>query len=180
MQDLIKALVKARGEFDAIEKNASNPFFKSKYATLSEILGAVTPALCANGLVITQPIEQTPEGAILRTQLWHESGQVLESAIAIPENKDIQKLGGSITYLRRYALSALLGITQEDDDCNTANGNGNGNGNGHKTAFKSPSTSVWDNAVPAKDLKPLVSPKPPSKLKSPSLSSNEIPDEPPF
>lgn len=122
MMMLIEALAKARAEFDAVTKNAKNPFFKSKYADLAEVLGAITPALSANGLVVVQPIEQTENGLLLRTQLYHVGGGVIESTFAIPDNKDIQKLGSSITYIRRYSLSALFGVAPEDDDGNSAAG----------------------------------------------------------
>lgn len=125
MMLLIEALAKARAEFDAVTKNANNPYFKSKYADLSEVLGAITPALSANGLVVVQPIEQTEKGLLLHTQLYHVGGGLIESTFAIPENKDIQKLGGAITYIRRYSLSALFGVAPEDDDGNSAAGKGN-------------------------------------------------------
>ncbi len=122
MMLLVEALSKARAEFDAVTKNAANPYFKSKYADLSEVLGAITPALSANGLVVVQPIEQTETGLLLRTQLHHVGGGVIESTFAIPENKDIQKLGSAITYIRRYSLSALFGVAPQDDDGNAAAG----------------------------------------------------------
>lgn len=122
MMLLVSALAKARAEFDAVTKNANNPFFKSKYADLSEVIGAITPALSANGLVVVQPIEQTENGLLLRTQLYHVGGGVIESTFAIPENKDIQKLGSAITYVRRYSLSSLIGVAPQDDDGNAAAG----------------------------------------------------------
>jgi len=122
MMLLVEALSKARAEFDAVTKNAANPYFKSKYADLSEVLGAITPALSANGLVVVQPIKQTETGLLLRTQLHHVGGGVIESTFAIPENKDIQKLGSAITYIRRYSLSALFGVAPQDDDGNAAAG----------------------------------------------------------
>lgn len=128
MENLIKALVKARSEFDRVTKDSNNPFFKSKYADLASVVGAITPALSANGLVVCQPLEQTENGLLLKTQLWHESGEVMESTMAIPAIADIQKLGSAITYSRRYALSSLLGIAPEDDDGNAAASAPNGNG----------------------------------------------------
>ena len=122
MMLLVEALSKARAEFDAVTKNAANPFFKSKYADLSEVIGAITPALSANGLVFVQPIEQTENGLLLRTQLLHVGGGCIESTFAIPDNKDIQKLGSAITYIRRYSLSALIGVAPQDDDGNAAAG----------------------------------------------------------
>lgn len=127
MMRLVKALVKARAEFDSVTKNAANPYFKSKYADLSEVMGAITPALCNNGLVIVQPLEQKETGLLLRTQLYHIGGAMLESTFAIPDNKDMQKLGGAITYARRYCVSSLMGVAPEDDDGNSATGKSSSN-----------------------------------------------------
>jgi hypothetical protein len=133
VQDLIKALVKAKAEFAAIEKNAKA--YNYKYATLAEVAGAITPALCNHGLVVTQPLEQTEAGLLVRTQLWHESGQCLESTMLLPECKKIQDLGSAITYARRYALSALFGVAPSDDDGAEAQEKTEykSNGNGYST-----------------------------------------------
>ncbi|MFM6603919.1 MAG: ERF family protein, partial [Dolichospermum sp.] len=112
------ALVKARGEFPPIEKDKVNPHFKMAYASLDSVLDAVTPVLCKHGLVIVQVLEK---GQILKTQLFHESGEVLTSEYELPSIEDSQKRGAAITYARRYSICALLSIAaDEDNDCNTA------------------------------------------------------------
>jgi hypothetical protein len=163
MENLIKALVKARSEFDRVTKDSNNPFFKSKYADLASVVAAITPALSANGLVVTQPIvtidptlspilpkpvktekSESPVDVPMTTigvltQVWHESGEKLESVFPVPPMEDIQKVGSAITYIRRYALSSLLGVAPEDDDGNAASQGNNGNGNG---AVKKPANGT--------------------------------------
>jgi hypothetical protein len=117
MIELIKALIKARAEFPPIEKDKTNPHFKMSYASLDSVLDAVTPHLCKNGLAIVQIMEK---GGILKTQLFHESGEVLTSEYELPDIQDSQKKGAALTYARRYSVCALLSITaDEDDDANS-------------------------------------------------------------
>lgn len=120
MIELIKALIKAKAEFQPVEKDKLNPHFKTRYASLDSVLDAVTPALCKHGLVIVQPLQS---GRILNTHLYHESGEVLTSTFELPDISDIQKIGSCLTYARRYSVCALLGITaDEDNDGNTGKG----------------------------------------------------------
>ena len=121
MQDgripLIKALIKARGEFAPVVKDGKNPHFKSRYATLDSVVEAITPALLKNGLILLQPISQGEDGGmVLITQLWHESGERFEFKFVLPQLADLQKMGSAITYARRYSILSLLGIAPEDDD----------------------------------------------------------------
>lgn len=121
MQDLIKALAKARAEFAEVAKDKTNPHYRNRYASLDAILKAVSPALSDNGLAITQVGVATEQGQALKTILWHTSGQCLESVMALPSVADMQKLGSALTYARRYSISALLNISaDEDDDGNSA------------------------------------------------------------
>ena len=76
MINLIQALIKARAEFPSIQKDKVNPHFKVSYASLDSVLDAVTPALCKHGLAIVQLMEK---GNILKTHLFHESGEFLTS-----------------------------------------------------------------------------------------------------
>jgi hypothetical protein len=118
MIELIKALINARAEFPPIEKDKTNPHFKMSYASLDSVLDAVTPVLCRYGLVLVQVMEK---GGILKTQLFHESGEVLTSEYELPDIQDSQKKGAALTYARRYSVCALLSITaDEDDDANSA------------------------------------------------------------
>lgn len=121
MKELLTALVKAKQTFAPVEKDKTNPFHKSKYASLDSVLAAVEPALHANGLVLCHTVEDSH----LVTRLYHTSGQLLESQLPIPTGlTDPQKLGSIITYYRRYAVCSLLSVTaDEDDDGHTAKPN---------------------------------------------------------
>jgi hypothetical protein len=119
MQEIAKALIKFHFEVGKIKKDADNPFFKSKYASLSNILDVVTPALIASDLVVVQmPVG---EGK-LRTILLHASGENIESEFDMKIVKnDPQSLGSAITYARRYAIGAILSLNiDDDDDANSA------------------------------------------------------------
>jgi len=126
IKEIATALSKAQSEFEAITKDAANPFFKSKYATLDAIIKTVKPTLAKNGLSVTQGNETTESGIIVTTYLMHSSGEWVESELSMPVVKnDPQGYGSAITYGRRYAYSAILGVaTEEDDDGNLATKNG--------------------------------------------------------
>lgn len=118
------ALVKAHADIRAIGKDAINPHFKNRYASLDTILETVRPILATHGLAVTQSSEMLMEGKALNvhTVLLHESGEWLGSSAFVPIAKqDAQGAGGALTYGRRYSLSALLALaTDEDDDGNAA------------------------------------------------------------
>lgn len=113
MQKLITALIKAKKDFKPIEKNkvlkSSN--FSHKYADLDSVLASVEPALLAHGLVLTQVLANQT----LVTRLYHESGEMLESVSDIPHADQIAKWGGNLTYVKRYALQALLCVVADED-----------------------------------------------------------------
>lgn len=116
---LAKALAAFHLKVGKIKKDATNPFFKSKYASLSNILDAITIPLAESGLTFTQfPAEENG----LITILMHESGEFIESTYSMrPVKDDPQGRGSAITYQRRYALAAILGLNiDEDDDGNAA------------------------------------------------------------
>ena len=118
---LLGALSKAQGEIDNAKKASVNPFFKSKYADLAEVINVSKDALSVNGLSVSQ--FPSYEGGVvsITTVIGHASGEWMESTMSAPADKvDVQSLGKIITYLRRYSYSAVLGIAQEDDDGNDA------------------------------------------------------------
>lgn len=120
---LAVALVKAQSEITAISKDGKNPHFKSKYATLDNIIDETRPVLAKHGLAILQMPGGDGENVIMRTLLMHESGEWLETEPLVmrPVKNDPQGIGSCITYARRYSYSALLSIsTDEDDDGNGA------------------------------------------------------------
>ena len=118
---LAGALAKAQGMMGSVAKSKTNPFYKSKYADISDCLDACLPALSKNGLAISQGNRFCGEhGYYITTMLLHESGQWLKSEIRIPltNKKDAQEIGSACTYGRRYGLTAMVGLAQQDDDGN--------------------------------------------------------------
>jgi hypothetical protein len=128
---LAKALPAAQQGFAKVAKDAANPHFNSRYASLAEIAEAVTPALNKAGFTVLQPVTVSEDGAAVRvtTVLLHESGQWLRATHSVPISKrDAQGVGSALTYARRQALQALLTVAPagEDDDGEGAVGRGQG------------------------------------------------------
>jgi hypothetical protein len=118
IHELAAALSKAQGEFKIAGLTKENPFFKSKYADLAEIIKSSRAALAKNGLCVLQPPIINEDGAnILVTILLHSSGQWMESRMRIvPPKADVQSLGSYMTYMRRYSYASLVGVVASDDD----------------------------------------------------------------
>lgn len=119
--ELTKGLFKFHSLVGKIAKDASNPYFKSNYASLSHILEEISEPLQQAGLVITQ----WPNGTKLTTMLIHaESGEFFQSDYEMPVAKqnDPQALGSAISYARRYAVTSILSLNIDDDDANKASG----------------------------------------------------------
>ncbi len=117
--EIAKALIVFHSKVDNIVKNAINPFFRSTYCTLDNIINTIEAPLNASGLTFAQ----FPSGTNgLTTILMHESGEWIESEYFMqPVKNDPQGSGSVITYQRRYALAAILGLSVDiDDDANAA------------------------------------------------------------
>ena len=119
---LVTAMVKAQSQMESAEKNKVNPHLKNKYADLSSVLDATTPALNANGLWLGQWFERMDgSNVLLTTQLSHVSGQWMRSTGSFPVAKmDAQGTAGGSTYLSRYSIKRISGLPDEDDDGNAA------------------------------------------------------------
>jgi hypothetical protein len=119
---LAAALAKAQAAFKPALKDASNPFFKSRYCDLSGAIDAVRDALSTNGLALVQSTD-AGDKLVLHTTLLHSSGEWISGTYPITAVKtDPQGIGSPVTYARRYSLMALLGIAAEDDDGEAAHG----------------------------------------------------------
>ena len=114
IKNICTALVKFHSEVGKVKKSATNPFFKSKYADLASILDVIEEPLCEAGLSYVQ----FPEGENeLQTTLMHTSGEWMQASYKMkPTKNDPQGLGSTITYQRRYALGAILGLNIDIDD----------------------------------------------------------------
>jgi hypothetical protein len=121
LNELAAALSKAQGQIEGAKKDSANPFFKSKYADLASVWEACRKPLTDNGLSIIQCPEESENGIAIETMLLHSSGQWKSSRYSMPVSKvDAQAVGSAITYGRRYALAAMVGVAPEDDDGNAA------------------------------------------------------------
>ena len=121
INELAGAMAKAQATIHNPGKKADNPFFKSKYADLAEVLGVIREVFPDNGLSIIQTPFTSEGGNIgVTTLIAHSSGQWLEDSVELPvQGKNIaQDAGSTITYLRRYSAAAAAGIAQEDVDAN--------------------------------------------------------------
>lgn len=104
-----------------VEKDAKNPFFKSEYTTLNEVLEKVQPVLNELKVVVTQQgvVDQGQAGLITILTDTEDDTKVC-SFFPFVGLTDAQKLGANISYIRRYALISLLGLRSEDDDAESA------------------------------------------------------------
>ncbi len=143
------------------------------YADLSSVLDAVRPSLAKNGIALVQDPIVAGDQLSVTTRLIHSSGEWIENVLTtgIDPNAKIQTLGSGITYLRRYALQALVGVVaEEDDDGNAAQGQNaqtqqrNGRPAGNASAAATP-------AAPAASGIPAAS-KPPASTAPPASTSD--------
>lgn len=117
IKEIATAMINFKEQVGKLKKTAKNPFFKSSYAPIGEVLETINEPLTKNGLSFFQ----FPKGENeLETIVMHTSGEwICESYSMKPIKEDPQAFGSVITYQRRYALCAIFGIGDEDDDANT-------------------------------------------------------------
>ena len=176
LEKLATALAKAQSEIVGARKTSKNPYFKSDYADLFEVLEATRPILSKHGLSIVQTnggVEVIGTTAFLHvgTMLMHTSGQWIRSFIPLPIETPINchKLGSAMTYGRRYGLAAIVGIAQMDDDGNAATEKGlTTNPEDVAPHHRSNRTVPTSNSTPK--VQPLVNP-----VDSRTLVDNALP-----
>jgi len=133
--NLTLALSIVQGKMTHAIKDSANPFFKSKYADLESVWDVCRSLLSENGLAVMQfPGDinfvqlEKENGDIniatkmsLTTIISHKSGEFMSQEMSVPVTKpDAQGAGSALTYMRRYALAAVVGVVQADDDGNAA------------------------------------------------------------
>lgn len=163
IEALASALLRVQATMGPALKDEMNPFYGKKYADLASVWAAVRQPMADNGLSVAQGV--SPEGAtgVVWTQLMHTSGQWLRSECPLILAKtDPQGVGSAITYYRRYLLAAMLGVTQEDDDAESA----------------MPKRDA--KPAPAAAPKPAQQPKPASPPPPPPAASGLKPEDIPF
>lgn len=134
IKQLAAALAKAQANIEGATKDSINPHFGKSYADLASVWDAIRQPLAENGLSVVQTCEnptwmekestvlvQDPRAVTVVTRLMHSSGEWIEGAmVLLPVKIDPQGIGSAITYARRYALAAMVGVYQVDDDANGA------------------------------------------------------------
>jgi len=120
--NLAASLAKAQAVIEGAVKGKVNPAFKTKYADLASVWEACREALTDNGLSVVQSPGHLNEGRMeMTTMLLHASGEWMRGSLTIPLGKvDAQAYGSAVTYGRRYALAAFVGVAPDDDDGNAA------------------------------------------------------------
>lgn len=119
INELLKAMVEAAPEISSISK--SKQAYGYKYATLDSLIDMLRGVLPKHGLWFIQMPTRIDDKSVLTTKVFHVSGQWLEDSIEMTDTElsgktnDTQKLGASITYFRRYALSSIFGVAADED-----------------------------------------------------------------
>ncbi len=119
IDQLAAAMAKAQGAMKPASKGSKNPHFKSKYASLADVVAALREPFSENGLSYIQRGVMVDGRLICRTRLLHESGQWIESDFPCMtgENRNpMQAAGSAWTYARRYGLMAIVGVAPADED----------------------------------------------------------------
>lgn len=134
ISQLATAYAKAQGQFrtptlnrTAVIRNAAGQFlYETHYADIQECIDCIKKPLADNGLSFVQTTQPINGGWFLVLELLHASGESKKTLLPIDVNKPPQQLGGLLTYLKRYQISAFFGLAADfDDDGNAAGGNGN-------------------------------------------------------
>lgn len=114
IKNLMKALFVFNEKVPKIEKKSINPYFRSKYAGLPDILDAIKEPLKESGLVISQPLDEES----MTTILCHvdSAEYIISTSKMKPVKEDPQAMGSAITYQRRYAIASILNLNIDDDD----------------------------------------------------------------
>ncbi|MGH9316827.1 MAG: ERF family protein [Thermoanaerobaculia bacterium] len=160
---LFEALIAVQGQIKNIAKNQENPHFRSRYADLAAVWDAIRGPLTASGLCVIQGATTAwVTGAALvtvTTRLVHSSGEWIENDIqAAAGIGRPQEVGSTITYLKRYALCALMGIAaeDEDDDGEGAEGRGRQADKGQPPKKPAPAASKPKGRLSEKDAKAVL------------------------
>lgn len=203
---LASALAKAQGMMDGAKKDANNPFFRSKYADLASVWDACREALSTNDLSVIQPPSTKVGGEFtvpatrekpsytttgadvsVTTRLMHSSDEWIEATTTTRTSVEAQAIGSAITYLRRYALSGMVGIAPEDDDGEAAQGRPNPNDRGFTRGAQEglahiasrPGQATPQNTQPAPPARPPAPPNPSGRLKQVAIDNGLEPAEVP-
>jgi hypothetical protein len=167
MNALATALVAFQKDAPTLHEDATNPHFKNRYLSLEGLMRQVLPVLTKHGLALMQFPTVVDGQPGLRTKLLHESGEFEEDTMQLALAKSTpQEQGSGLTYARRYAAMAILGlVADEDDDGNSASRPVNGSAGAASGASSPPQPGASSPSTPA----PAGTPLPFGKYKGRSL-----------
>lgn len=112
--NIARSLIEFQKKVGKIKKDSTNPFLNKKYASLSNILDQISTPLSDAGLVISQ--FPTGDTGLISILMHGESGEFIQESCEIKNIKeDPQVRGSHISYLRRYALCAMLSLNIDDE-----------------------------------------------------------------
>lgn len=115
--ELVKALSKAQAEFTKAAWDKTNPHFKSRYASLEAVHEAIKGPMAKHGLAVSHLLRIEGGISIMRTTLFHESGEWIACELPLSSEKlSPQQMGSFLTYFRRYTLCCLLAIPSGEED----------------------------------------------------------------
>jgi hypothetical protein len=113
---IAEALSAAQAELTDPPKDSTNPHYKSRYADLATVLKTVRPVLARHGIALVQTTDILDGTLVLVTRLLWRDEEILGRYPVQPVKADPQGLGSAMTYARRYALQAIVGVAADDDD----------------------------------------------------------------
>lgn len=118
---VFEKIMNVQKEVGALAKKQDNPFYKSKYFDINQVIDQLTPILVKNKLVVLQPLTNLDNQLAIKTIIVDcETGEKIEEVAPMPTGNDPQKNGSAITYYRRYSLVSAFVLQAEDDDGNKA------------------------------------------------------------
>jgi hypothetical protein len=144
---LASALAQAQAEMPVAVFDATNPFLKSKYATLGAVIQASRPILAKHKLTLVQFPINDAAGVGVESILAHETGEFVAERIVVPLTEEkgktkVQCAGSTLTYLRRYSWAAILGMYSDEDSDGAVIPPGNHAPQGTKPLGKMPAATL--------------------------------------
>lgn len=155
INELATALAKVQGQLGAAKKDSSG--YGYNYSDLATVIETSKEELSKNGLSVTQLLGSDGQDITVTTLLLHSSGQYLGSKVSAPPVdmkgvNEVQKRGASISYMRRYALQAILNMASEDNDASSKGFDKKSSGGSSKPSgpqkFRRPESSKGDQSSP--------------------------------